>query len=73
MQLFKSDWIVEPARRAGMLEWTRPQGRRRYGACGGRPMRPACPPPALADAPELGLIEHERELLRRLAARDRAA
>lgn len=74
MQRFTSEWRFEPVHRAGVLDWNRPRSGERTGARCCPPVRAACPlPPALADAPELALIERERDVLRRPAARDRPA
>lgn len=74
MQLFKSEWVFEPARRASVLDWHRPRFPARYGARRDAPVRPVCPPlPEITDLPDVSTIEHERAVLRALARYDRAA
>lgn len=73
MQLFRSEWMFEPAPRAGALDLQRPRFALRYGA-GRTAVRPVCPPLSEFDAtPALASIERERDVLRRLAEYDRAA
>lgn len=74
MQLFKSEWMIEPTAAASALDLRRSRCDARYGSARRAAVRAVCSPlPAFDELPAPALVEHERAVLRRLAELDRAA